>query len=267
MAAWPADLIEHPLLGYRLPHALSAPLFGDRRQFGLEIRDHDPDWIAWQALCWELYERTQRRGLGRMVNDAGYRILGHVDLDAKRVLEIGPGFLPHRRFWRGRPCHYTVIDIRQDALDRSMAGLREIGIPTAGHLASAIPGSLDDSIDTVLTFYSLEHLHPLDPYLAAIKRVLRPGGLIAGAIPAEGGLAWGCGRLLTTRRYIKKHTSIDPDKIICWEHRNFADAVLTALDRHFERLRLEYWPLHLPLIDGNLVIRFLYRSSPASLAR
>jgi SAM-dependent methyltransferase len=252
-------LSAYPVLGYRLPHALSARLFGDRRRFGLEIREDDPDWAAWQALYWDFYRQTQGQGPGKIVNDAGYRILDHVDLAGRRLFEIGPGTLPHRPFWRGRPSYYALIDVKQDALDRSMRSLREEGISTAGYLSESIPDSLDGSFDVVLTFYSLEHLHPLDRYVADMKRLLCPGGLVAGAIPAEGGLAWGLGRFLTTRRYIRKHSSADPDKIICWEHRNFADAVLRALDRHFERVRIGYWPLGLPLIDGNLVIRFLYR--------
>ena len=63
-----------------------------------------------------------------------------------------------------------------------------------------------------------------------------------GAIPAEGGLGWGLGRFLTSRRWLKYHTSIDPDKIICWEHPNFAEQVLAQMDQVFPKQKRQYWP-------------------------
>jgi hypothetical protein len=69
--------------------------------------------------------------------------------------------------------------------------------------------------------------------------------------------------MLTSRRWFKKNTVIDPDKIICWEHPNFADQILGELDQVFAREAVEHWPLPwLPLLDPNLVIRLLYRKSP-----
>ena len=110
----------------------------------------------------------------------------------------------------------------------------------------------------MVSFYSLEHLYPLEPYVAGILRVLKPGGVLIGAIPAEGGLGWGLGRYLTSRRWFKKHTTINPDKLICWEHPNFADHVLTTLDRNMVQQHLGFWPLAVPSIDMNLVIKFIY---------
>jgi hypothetical protein len=111
----------------------------------------------------------------------------------------------------------------------------------------------------VVSFYSLEHLNPLPACVDDIVRVPRPGGVPVGAVPAEGGLAWGAGRALTSRRWFKPHTTIDPDKILCWGHPNFADEVLRELDRHLERRHVRYWPLPwLPSLDANLVVRFTY---------
>jgi len=104
----------------------------------------------------------------------------------------------------------------------------------------------------------MEHLHPLESYINEMKRVMKPGGVLAGAIPCEGGLAWGIGRYLTSRRYLKANSQIDPDKIICWEHRNFADSIMNQLTRSFKRVCVNYWPLSVPLIDTNLIISFIY---------
>ena len=93
-------------------------------------------------------------------------------------------------------------------------------------------------------------------------RVLRPGGKIVGAIPAEGGLAWGLGRYLTSRRWLKNNTNINPDKIICWEHPTMADEILSCLSDEMDIQKLSYWPLRVPVIDFNLVLKFIF-SKPA----
>ena len=66
--------------------------------------------------------------------------------------------------------------------------------------------------------------------------------------------------MLTSRRWFKKNTTIDPDKIICWEHPNFADQIIAELDQVFQRQALVHWPLRgLPVLALNLILRFLYR--------
>ena len=78
-----------------------------------------------------------------------------------------------------------------------------------------------------------------------------------GAIPLEGGLAWGAGRYLTSRRWLLKHTSIDPDKIICWEHPNFADEIFASLVQRGDFSYLDFWPLKIHSMDLNLVLKFV----------
>ena len=116
----------------------------------------------------------------------------------------------------------------------------------------------------MLSFYSLEHMHPLGGYLDEYARILRPGGRIAGAIPTEGGLAWGLGRFLTSRRWIHRNTAIDYDKIICWEHPNFADTIVQELDARFRSRTVGTWPmLGLGLRNTTLLTRFVYEKPGA----
>ena len=67
--------------------------------------------------------------------------------------------------------------------------------------------------------------------LKEFNRILKKNGIIVGAIPNEGGMAWGFGRYLTTRRYTKKF-NINYDKIICWEHPNFADFIFESFQKN-----------------------------------
>jgi hypothetical protein len=77
----------------------------------------------------------------------------------------------------------------------------------------------------------------------------------------EGYIAWGLGRYLTTRRWFKNETDIDPDKIICWEHPNFASEVIEELERQLECVQIKYWPFGNQSIfkNFNLICSFVYR--------
>ena len=244
-----------------LPRAIRSRLWGDRERWGLTIREKDTCWAEWNRISLEFYAANQRQGIGTAVNDAGYRVMSRVDLSGKRVLEIGPGDIRHTAFWQGKPDEYWLIDIQSGMLEQAKHKLGTANVPFQSRLVQrgeALPLP-DASIDVVVSFYSLEHIYPLAPYLEEIDRVLAPGGKLIGAIPTEGGLAWGTGRALTSRRWLKKHTRLDPDKIICWEHPNFADEIVAQLDRRFEQVHTGFWPLPgLPLLDFNLIIHFVY---------
>lgn len=247
--------------GHKLPSLLANPLFGDRKRFGLKILENDSDWREWLGFSFRFYHDTQKNGLGKIINDAGYKILSQIDLNGKRILEVGPGTIPHRRFWNGKPDSYIVVDIRQEFLDQSLQILKYEGVASTSCLSSADSLPLQDgSIDIILSFYSLEHMYPIDNFMREFRRILRSGGLLVGAIPSEGGLAWGLGRFLTSRRYIKKNSGINPDKIICWEHPNFADHILESLMENFEPVKIEFWPFKFPLVDFNLISSFIYRN-------
>jgi SAM-dependent methyltransferase len=247
-----------------LPRFIRNTLWGDREQWGLAVDGNDPQWHKWQETYGEFYLANQREGIGTVINDAGYSVMTDINLTRKTVLEIGAGDIRHLKYWadRTRPDKYLLADISIDMMRLSTERLKAKGISYETlMLQREQPLPLEsESVDVIISFYSLEHLYPLAPYLDEMLRVLKPGGTLIGAIPAEGGLAWGVGRALTSRRWFKKNTTIDPDKIICWEHPNYADDILYELDGRMERQRVSYWPLRaLPLLDANLIIQYQYR--------
>lgn len=245
-----------------LPRFLRARLWGDRERWGLTVDQQDACWQEWLDTYADFYIANQREGIGTRVNDAGYRVMSAIDLSSKRVLEIGAGDIRHMSHWCGQPAEYLLADVSANMMCFARKRLTDAGVSHKCMLVERHqPLAIDDaSVDVIISFYSLEHLYPLRPYLDEMLRVLKPGGILIGAIPAEGGLAWGGGRFLTSRRWFKKNTNIDPDKIICWEHPNFADQVIAELDRVFQREFVEHWPLRwLSALDLNLVIRFKYQ--------
>jgi len=249
-------------LGRHLPNFIKAPLFGDRKRFGLVAQESDPCWIEWRKRYLDFYYGTQKTSVGAVVNNAGYKVMKEVDLEGKRVLEMGPGDINHIRDWQGSPESFVIADINQDMLDRLALKLQKNDINFETRLLSrddsnSLPFE-DDEFDIIVSFYTLEHLYPLQPYLSEMYRVLKKGGLFMGGVPCEGGLAWGVGRYFTSRRWFQKHTSINPDKIICWEHPNFTEYIFKSMDQLLIKRKVSYWPLYIPSIDLNLVAKFIY---------
>ncbi len=244
-----------------LPYFLKKRLWGDRDNFGLVAEKTDPSWREWHQIHTEFYKSNQRGFLGGKVNDIGYSILKKIDLENKNILEIGAGDIRHINFWRGqKPYNYVLADISNEMMGIAENKLKVKNIKYEKLLLDnerKLPLD-DESVDIVISFYSLEHIYPLEEYLREVSRVLKKDGLVVGAIPSEGGIVWGLGRYFTSRRWFKKNTQINPDKIICWEHPNFADYIIKNLDLFFKRKMLNFEPFKIPFIDTNLIIKFIY---------
>ena len=99
-----------------------------------------------------------------------------------------------------------------------------------------------NSIDFVISFFSLEHIYNLNECIDEIRRVLKRNGKLLFAIPNEGSFAWGFARFLISRRWVLKNTKINYDKIICWEHPNFATKIITTLNKKLEKLEIKSLP-------------------------
>jgi SAM-dependent methyltransferase len=245
------------------PNIVLRALWGDRRRFGTIPDQDDPEWKLWEKMAYtDFYQNTQQKGIGNQVCKLAYPVIGRVDFQSKKTLEIGPGIIRHLHHMRNKPLKYTICDRSAEVLEMAQRQLIENGIAYELILLEPESGPElpihDKSHDIVISFNSLEHLYPLDEYLHEIKRVLVNGGLLVGGIPCEGGLAWALGRLLTTRRYVHKKYGINYDKIICWEHPNFADFILDKLEVYFKRRYLKLRPFPWLPIDFNLVANFLF---------
>jgi SAM-dependent methyltransferase len=248
-----------------LPQFIFRQLFGDRKRFGLIIQQDDPCWKEWESVHMNFYYATQKRSIGAVVNNAGYKVMSRINMSGKKVLEIGPGDINHICNWRTDPDSYTIADISENMLEKSSLKLKERGVNySSSFLVRNETGSLpfdDEEFDIVVSFYSLEHFYPLDSYLRNILKILKPGGKLIGAIPCEGGLAWATGRFFTSRRWLENNSKVDINKIICWEHPNFSDQIINTLDSMMKREYISYWPFGVPSIDINLIIRFIYEKS------
>ena len=246
-----------------LPYFIFKPLFGDRKKYGLQTDFNDKDFRKWQDECYlEFYNDNQNGSIGTIVNHFGFKIMKGVDLTDKTILEVGPGSIKHLDYNSSKPKQYILADINKDFLDISSKRLKQYGIENIETIqveGLTIPLK-DNVVDVLVTFHQLEHIYELDTYLQELKRILKPNGVLIGAVPTEGGVAWGFGRFLTSRRYVKKNMDFDYDKIICWEHPNFVNKIKTLLDKNFTNNKSIKKAFGMLPMDFNLSWSFEYRN-------
>jgi len=252
------------MLNRIVPYNIFRRLWGDRRKFGFRPHVSDPDWKIWLEKRYsDFYQNTQQIGIGNRICKLAYPVISKINFKNKKVLEIGPGIIRHLDYISSKPQMYTICDTEEDCLYMSKIILGNAGIRNEKVLLNNIKDSSlpfpNDDFDIVISFNSLEHLFPLEEYLMEIYRVIKPGGQLVGGIPCEGGLAWGLGRYLTTRRYVHRNYDINYDKIICWDHPNFADFIFMLLELFFKKEYIRLHPLSWFPIDFNLVASFVYR--------
>ncbi|WP_323594879.1 class I SAM-dependent methyltransferase [Aliarcobacter butzleri] len=242
-----------------LPYFIFKPLFGDRKKWGLKTDYEDNDFIKWYEECYvKFYHDTQKGTIGTVVNHFGFKIMSQIDLTNKVVLEVGPGRIDHLDYNQTKPQKYILVDINKDYLDISAKRLQEYDIENIETIE--VQGIKDNSVDIAVSFHQLEHIYELDDYIQELKRVIKPNGLLIGAVPTEGGVAWGLGRFLTSRRYAMNKMGLNYDKIICWEHPNFVNKIKKTLEKNFTNIKSIKKPFTLLPMDFNLSWSFIYRN-------
>lgn len=252
------------LIAQKFPYFVKKRLFGDRKKYGTEADINDKEWGMWLDQINDFYTSTQKQGIGEYINNAGYKILKNIDFTNKIVLEVGPGSLPHLDLMQSYPAEYIIADVDKNFLEISKKKLDNKSIVSRSILIenradASINEIKDSSVDILLTFYSLEHFYDLEKYLLQYKKYLKNGGFVIGCVPCEGGLFWGLGRFATSRRWMKKNTVIDYDKIICWEHPNFLSTIKKYLDKNFVAKKINFFPFKIKNGDINLVFSFIYQ--------
>jgi SAM-dependent methyltransferase len=245
-----------------LPYFIFRRLFGDRRKYQNKFSENDSDWLIWSKFWEEFYETTQQSGVGAVVNNWGYKVLLDVDLSGKTVMEIGPGNLPHIKYWKNLPDKYIAIDTSErhfEHLDKKLD--KKIIVKKYLSKPNEIVSIPEDNIDVIMSFFSIEHIHNLEEILKFFYSKLNENGLLVVSFPNEGGIAWGMGRYLTTRRFVHKNTQINYDKIICFEHPNYIDNIISSIKAsNFKIISRKSYPLgNLMPLDLNLVTSLIIK--------
>lgn len=95
------------------------------------------------------------------------------------------------------------------------------------------PPIRQNSLKTVFSIETLEHIFYLERFLESIERLLSSDGYFYVLIPTEGSLAWSLLRNLAHIKY-SKALNINYKKVFKKEHCNKADTIDNALNKFFE---------------------------------
>jgi SAM-dependent methyltransferase len=142
----------------------------------------------------------------------------------KRVLDLGcrSGALT-RHFLEGNSV--VGLDVDANALEKAAA----LGIePVQANVEEPLPFD-DGSFDAVVAGELLEHLQFPDALVAEIRRVLRPGGVLAGSVP-------NAFRVQSRLRFLRGNAPEDDPTHL----RMFSPAALQELLAGFERVELSF---------------------------
>jgi SAM-dependent methyltransferase len=217
----------------------------------------DPMWAKWQESASSVYDNVyyETNGLVAHVNNSGHRLLEDAygtDVEFPSVLEVGAGTGRHLHYVRHRFRTYVATDLSQPMLDIAK---RQFGDRPGVTFQIADATRLDfadNTFDRLISVYNLEHLPEPHRVLDEWKRVVRPGGTVSIAIPAEGGIPWNLGRYLTTRRYMKRF-GLDLDYIIAREHINACYRLVSLIRHAFSDIDQVWYPMRVPTPHLNLV--------------
>lgn len=206
----------------------------------------------WMKYFHEIY--PERFGaIGRFNQTYPLRTAG----SGRRVLEVGAGLGEHLRFEDVANQEYVALELRPEMADeikRSCPQVRTV----VGDVQTRLPFE-DDYFDRVLAIQVLEHLVDLPAALDEIRRILRPGGLVAVVIPCEGGAAYTLGRRLTSQRIFEKRYGTSYLWCIRGEHVNVPSEITSELAKRFELQHRSFFPMKVPSIHVNLCIGLTYR--------
>ena len=172
------------------------------------------------------------------------------------IMDLGAGTGEHQQFAKPA-CQYTALDMDQDVLrlGRDQGRNQRCVQATAQHLPFK-----NGSLDGVVSVYSLEHLSNLENCVAEIIWVLKPGGILAVAIPTEGAM-FRLGRRLVTAPFAVKNLGFssvqDYENYIATQHINSVDKILSALKKNFQLVKKRWFPFLIggPNVNLNLSIK------------
>tara|TARA_B100000767_G_C19773731_1_gene541436 strand:- start:776 stop:1543 length:768 start_codon:yes stop_codon:yes gene_type:complete len=247
-----------------IPYFIYKRLFGDRKRYYQKFDKNDKDWQLWIQNIAITYEHRDTGLIDRLLKGNGYKIINNefVDFNNKDIIEIGPGVLPHEKFWLDKkPKSFDLIDSNFDFLKVCEKKLNIRNINNKKFLikqASDINQIPSESYDYVLSFYSLEHVFDLEEYSVQINRILKKNGYLIFVIPNEGHLAWGLGRYLFTRNYVFNKLNLNYDKIICWEHPNYSDKIIKSLKNNLNLIKIQNMP-NLFFLDLTMQIKGIFK--------
>jgi len=172
------------------------------------------------------------------------------------TLDLGAGLGEHLEFEDGRAGDYVALELRPE-----MAAEIAARYPYVTTISGDVERGLEFEVghfDRVLAIHVLEHLPNLPAVLEALRRLLKPGGVLSVVLPCEGGALYTLGRRLTTQRVFEKRYGVSFDWCIASEHVSTLPEIVRELDDRFARRETAWFPSRVPTFHANVCAGLTY---------
>jgi SAM-dependent methyltransferase len=221
----------------------------------------DPDYGTWVAGLAEAQDYFYREGgIVNFIQGSGHRAVRRLREGRAFgiTLDLGCGDGAHYPFLH-RPGACLGIDIDQRSLEKLKTRYPAFAVVRAD--AYSLP-LRDQTVDSIISVYNLEHMAYLDLTFEEMHRVLQEKGHLFVSVPNEGGFCWGMGRRMSTARRFSTPT-LDYRRAIQIDHINCVWQIEKAIRRYFRIIRRVFFPLRIPVFHLNLVTTYWARKRAA----
>ncbi len=174
------------------------------------------------------------------------------DDNISKVLEIGPGTVPHTPYIKHSYEEYHILETSNYAIKE----LKKQGFTNVRwYDGSTIPYH-NDYFDRVIMSHVLEHINNPHEFLLEIMKKIKVGGVLSISLPTDPGIFWRASRLLIKVLSLHKGqniTNIEYDYINSIEHINSIFNLRNIIKYHFNGNFYEtFLPFKVRLPDINL---------------
>jgi ubiquinone/menaquinone biosynthesis C-methylase UbiE len=212
------------------------------------------------------YRKLHREGLqgwgnalvDRLIERHTKRFLG------MRILELGASSGEHLQFVSIEPAwhSYTCLDISPGIsnpdLYKSLVRSNEPIYPRIKFVEASVENIPfhDNSFDLVVTTCLLAHVREPEKALSEIRRVVKPGGQVVIALPADPGILNRLVKKLITFPKMKRMGILSPNLEYAREHINGVGNLLEFIKSQFSNddLKLRYFPFGIKSWNFSLAI-------------
>lgn len=174
-----------------------------------------------------------------------------------KTLEIGAGLGAHCQYEDLKKQEYHCLEYREEFC-QEIRKILPANRVVCGDIHTVQPWEAG-TFDRIIAIHVLEHLRDLPVSLKEIRRLLKKDGVLDIVIPCEGGLAHTFARKISAEKLFRKNFHMDFTPIHLNEHVNSFGEILTELNKGFEIVQREYFPLRIPFPNLNLCAGFRWK--------
>ncbi len=174
------------------------------------------------------------------------------DDNLPKILEIGPGTVPHAPYIKHAYEEYHIIETSDYAIDE----LKKQGYTNIKNYDGSTLPYIDGYFDRIIMSHVLEHISNPHSFLLHLMKKLKEGGILSISLPTDPGLLWRSSRQIIKIFSLNRGqdvSNLEYDYINSIEHINSIFNLRNIIKYHFTgKFHETFLPFKVSLPDLNL---------------